>query len=71
MRIKKISMRHRRDLDVVLECEHCGTFVGESAYDDAYFHNEVLPVMVCKSCGESSPDSYVPMKPLYPEGMQL
>lgn len=65
MKIKKISMRHRRDLDVVLECEHCGELVGQSAYDDTQFHNVTLPAMVCGSCGKSSPDSYVPMVPLY------
>ena len=46
---------HRRDFKADMECENCGHIEQEvSCYDDDYFHQEVIPNMKCKQCGEKS-----------------
>lgn len=53
MKIKKITGQHRRDFRAVYECQHCGHEEKGSGYDDAHFHNNVIPAMVCKECGKT------------------
>lgn len=62
MHIKQKISQYRRDFLAVFECEHCGAQERRSGYDDAYFHEEVIPGMACTGCGRkgtsamSSPD---------------
>lgn len=71
MRILKILNQHRRDFTATMTCEHCDAQSELSTgYDDAYYHDEVIPNMECPSCGEKG-KNYVPLKPKYPEGMQI
>lgn len=65
MRIKEITSQHRRDFTAVFECEHCGHTEKASGYDDAYFHQEVLPKWPCGACGETAPESYRPLSTKY------
>jgi transcription elongation factor Elf1 len=72
MRIKEKKSQHRRDFYADMECEHCGHIEkGVSCYDDAFFHNNVIPNMECKSCGKKSPKEYKPLATKYPEGFQV
>ena len=65
MRIKSIKSQYRRDMQLELECEHCGDIILDNGYDDDYFHNEVIPKMVCNVCGKIADDTYVPLIPKY------
>lgn len=62
MKIKTKLRQHRRDFTAIYQCERCGFEHKESGYDDANFHHNVIPEMVCPDCGEvgrgpsSSPD---------------
>ena len=43
-----------RDLYGMLECEHCGVTAKLSGgYDDAHWHNNVLPAFHCGACGKN------------------
>lgn len=53
MRIKEIISQHRRDFQAVYECQHCGYEEERSGYDDAYFHENVIPSISCTSCGKA------------------
>jgi transcription elongation factor Elf1 len=66
MKIKKILSRHRRDFEAVYECEHCNYESESYGYDDANFHENVIPNMTCPNCAKTSGDDYVPMAPIYP-----
>lgn len=62
MHIKKKLSQYRRDFTALYECEHCGHEKKGDGYDDAYFHEHVIPGMPCPGCGmtatapTSSPD---------------
>lgn len=75
MKIKRIISQYRRDFRADYECESCGHIeTNQSGYDDAYFHNEVIPEMRCPKCGKTAadaPEEYRPLQPKYPEWMQL
>ncbi|MCR5312164.1 MAG: hypothetical protein K6E54_00680 [Bacteroidaceae bacterium] len=71
MRIKEITSQYRRDFTAIYECEHCGTTIEGSGYDDANFHRNVIPNMVCEKCGKTASDDYRPLTTKYPEGMQI
>jgi len=71
MRIKKIIRQDRRDFDAMYECEHCGNGRVMNGYDDANFHNNVIPDMVCPDCNKKAGPDYVPRTPKYPEGYQI
>ncbi len=71
MRIKSMLSQSRRDFVAMFECEHCGYSVRKSGYDDANFHNNVIPKIACEKCGKTAADDYVPLTPRYPEGLQL
>jgi hypothetical protein len=54
MRICGILSQSRRDFTALMGCEGCGaTEKLTTGYDDRYYHDEVIPAMVCKACGES------------------
>lgn len=72
MRIKQKTWQNRRDFAAIMECEHCGaTEELKSGYDDAYYHNEVIPAMKCSKCGKTAAKDYTPTATVYPEGMQV
>ncbi len=53
MKIKEIIAQHRRDFMAIYECEHCGHEEQGSGYDDAYYHNTVVPKRKCDKCGKT------------------
>lgn len=74
MKIKQILSQNRRDFSAIYICEKCGHEEKDGGYDDANFHNNVVPSMICKNCGESSISLGVDIRPLapkYPEGFQI
>jgi len=71
MKIKNIISRNRRDFHAIYVCEHCSAEHKSYGYDDAHFHQNVIPNMTCDACGEKSPDNFEPEQPRYPEGMQV
>ena len=66
MRIKEITTQNRRDFHAVYECDHCGAIEEGYGYDDANFHNIVIPKMPCKKCGKTAGDGYRPLATKYP-----
>lgn len=71
MRIKEIINQHRRDFTAVYECEHCGMEKKGIGYDDANFHDNVVPKMKCDECGKTAGSDYVARETKYPEGVQV
>jgi len=71
MKIQEITSITRRDFYAIYICEHCGTTEKAPGYDDNYFHSEVVPNMVCKTCGKKAPKSYISRETRYPEGLQV
>jgi C4-type Zn-finger protein len=72
MKIKKVLSQNRRDFYADMECEHCGDIQKRvSGYDDAHFHNNVIPGMKCKNCGKKGAEDYRPLAPKHPEGVQV
>jgi len=71
VKIEKIISQHRRDFKALYKCEHCGDEREGNGYDDANFHNNVIPDMKCPVCGQKSSDDYRPLATKYPEGQQL
>lgn len=67
MRIKEIKSQNRRDFTALYECEHCGYLEEGYGYDDANFHENVIPRMACKKCGKTAADNYRPLATKYPE----
>ena len=69
MKIKRIVSQHRRDFTAIFECDHCGAeeTIGHG-YDDAYYHQHVIPTIKCKACGLTAGDDYRPLATKYPEG---
>lgn len=66
MKIKKIISQHRRDFTALYVCEHCGHEHEGSGYDDAYFHQEVIPEKKCPECGKKAPEDYRALTTKYP-----
>lgn len=54
MQIKTIVSTDRRDFTAIYECESCGHTKRGYGYDDANFHENVIPAMTCDECGKSS-----------------
>ncbi len=71
MHIKAILSQHRRDFRARFKCENCGYECTDVGYDDAHYHNIVLPEIECPNCLKKAPDDYVSRKPLYPDGMEV
>lgn len=61
MKIKTIQSQSRRDFHALYECEHCGNTQEGYGYDDANFHQNVIPNMKCKQCGKTAGDDYRPL----------
>jgi len=53
MYIKTMINQNRRDFNAVYKCEDCGHEETKSGYDDANFHDNVIPKMKCKNCKKS------------------
>jgi rubrerythrin len=74
MKIKEIIWQNRRDFEAVYVCEGCGYEIKRGGYDDANFHQNVIPMMRCPSCGKTSAEcgaDYRPLTTKYPEGFQI
>ena len=72
MKIIEIISQSRRDMRVNMQCESCNHIEeGVYVYDDANFHENVIPDMKCKKCGEKSPKNYQPLNTRYPEFLQV
>lgn len=67
MKIKKIINQSRRDFVADYECEHCGHETQGAGYDDANFHQNVIPSMICGKCGKKADENYKPLSTKYPE----
>ncbi len=53
MKIKEILSQNRNDFTAMMVCEHCGEeHKLTTGYDDANYHDNVIPKMVCKKCGK-------------------
>ncbi len=64
MKIKTITSQSRRDFTAILECEHCGaTEELSNGYDDANYHNNVIPTFKCSTCGKKADENYRPLAP--------
>ena len=71
MKIKQITSQSRRDFTAIYICEHCGSEKKSYGYDDANFHQNVIPKMKCEKCGKTAGDDYRPLATKYPDGMQV
>lgn len=70
MKIKDIVQQNRRDFTAIYICEGCGFEFSGSGYDDRNYHDNVIPNMGCKSCGNSRKDLGIvsePTKTKYPD----
>lgn len=71
MKIEKILWQYRRDFKALYKCEHCGYEFEGPGYDDKNFHHNVIPNWTCKKCGKKADESYRPLEPKYPKGLQI
>jgi len=71
MKIKEIINQNRRDFTAIYECEHCGATEKRNGYDDANFHENAIPKMICPQCGKTAGENYRPLSTKYPEGYQI
>ncbi len=71
MHIKEVTSRNRRDFHAVYECEHCEFTREGSGYDDANFHQNVIPTMNCPKCGLTASENYEPRATTYPDGQMI
>lgn len=54
MRILEYRPIGGRDFHATMECEHCGEKQEiTTGYDDAYYHQRVIPEMTCLACGKN------------------
>ncbi len=68
MKIKRIVARHRRDFTAILICEHCENEEKlTNGYDDANYHQNVIPNMKCKKCEKKADENYLPIATKYAE----
>lgn len=57
MKLIEVVSQHRFDFTGVVQCEFCqGTQSLEHGYDDANFHNNVIPAIKCVKCDKRSVD---------------
>jgi len=71
MKIKKIIHQNSREFKSIYECENCGFEEVYSGYDDANYHENVVPNMKCENCGKVAPDNYKPVITQWPRGLVL
>lgn len=65
MHIKEITSQYRRDFYAIFECEHCGHTCKDRGYDDANFHQRVVPELKCPACQQTASADYTPRDPKY------
>ena len=54
MKIISLDQGNGRDLYGMMKCEHCNTSARLSGgYNDAFWHEKVLPAFHCKECGKN------------------
>lgn len=54
MKITTIRAQHGHDMYGTFTCEHCNKETPmQGGYDDAYYHEEVVPAMHCPHCGKN------------------
>lgn len=67
--------QHRRDFSAIMECEFCGHIeTNNYGYDDANYHQNVIPEMKCDKCEKSTfseNGKIEPQQTKYPEGFQI
>lgn len=71
MKIKEIVSQSRRDFTAIYECQLCGHEHEGHGYDDRYFHETVIPKMICQKCDKASSENYVPRATKYPDGQNV
>ncbi len=71
MNIKRIVSQNRRDFVAIYRCEHCGHEEEGAWYDDANFHNNVVPGMACRACDKVAGDEFRALTTKYPEGVTV
>ena len=71
MKIKEIISQNRRDFRAIYICEYCQFEFAGSGYDDNHFHENVIPLKICKRCNQKAPENYRALKTKYPEGFQI
>jgi len=71
MKIKEITYQNRRDFTAIYECEHCGHEHEGRGYDDANFHENVIPNFTCPKCDKKADENYRALTTKYPEGYQI
>jgi len=55
MKIHEITWQHRNDFRAILKCEHCQSQQDLiDGYSDQNYYSEVLPKIVCVSCGKDA-----------------
>ena len=71
MKIQKIVTQNRRDFTAIYKCEHCGGTHEAYGYDDAHFHQNVIPKMKCPKCKKIADIDYSPLTTKHPAGMTV
>ncbi len=71
MKLLRKIRQHRRDFTAIYQCEHCGHEEQGDGYDDAYFHQQVIPRMTCSGCGRDAADDTPKSMPDVPAGLVL
>ncbi|VTS50558.1 Uncharacterised protein [Streptococcus anginosus] len=72
MRIKKIYQSNTEEISQQNMSVNIVAFMKiDSGYDDANYHNNVVPNMECEKCGKKAEPNYRPLAPKYPEGYQI
>ena len=71
MKIREIISQNRRDFTATYECEHCGFTKQGGGYDDANFHENVIPNMECPECKKKAGKDYEALATKYTEGFQV
>jgi ribosomal protein L37AE/L43A len=69
VRIQRITDQHRRDFTAIYECESCGATRRGHGYDDANFHQNLIPAMTCEKCGVAT--GKATSAPTIPAGLVL
>jgi len=52
MKTIEFCWMHRYDYEALCECEHCGNKQYMRGYNDANFHNNVVPKVRCHKCNK-------------------
>jgi len=69
MKIKTIISQCRRDFTAEYECDWCGYTYKGRGYDDANFHQIVIPQMKCPECMKAAGNNYRALTTKYPDNM--